>query len=344
MHVRSRGARKAGKKQCALYLVCGTIAARTRVARSDYIGDVLFQWRQLGPWYYDDEIPAKTVSARNAELWRLIPKLRRGVEMTCAVEAVEDAITKGATDPEPIFASCGPIPRTEKLSVERCLVGGSESLQECRESLYMSFLVQMLLERDVLEHLARINRGGPRMHSLPFSPAARFEVDHPLARSRWSVLGDLLRLRGTNQLVAEIGVRAGDTAARLLRLPSISHYVAVDPYRQPEWGWNAKLQNRTQQRLNSIARGRMHWMIMTSQDAAAAVEPGILDLVFIDGLHDLPNALGDCMAWTPALKPDGILAGHDFSVEHPPVMIAAVVCCRLRNSTIHLSGDNVWYC
>jgi len=37
-----------------------------------------------------------------------------------------------------------------------------------------------------------------------------------------------------------------------------------------------------------------------------------IDFVFVDGGHDFTNAKSDIEAWLPALKPNGIMAGHDL--------------------------------
>lgn len=38
-----------------------------------------------------------------------------------------------------------------------------------------------------------------------------------------------------------------------------------------------------------------------------------LDFIFIDAAHDYNNVLADITAWHRKLKPDGIIAGHDYS-------------------------------
>ncbi|MGB7159127.1 MAG: class I SAM-dependent methyltransferase [Tepidisphaeraceae bacterium] len=51
-----------------------------------------------------------------------------------------------------------------------------------------------------------------------------------------------------------------------------------------------------------------------SQDSAAAFGHE-LDLLFIDGDHSYQSVLRDYQAWSPKLKPGGILCFHDY---HPP--------------------------
>jgi predicted O-methyltransferase YrrM len=51
-----------------------------------------------------------------------------------------------------------------------------------------------------------------------------------------------------------------------------------------------------------------------SRGAAASFDRP-LDFLFIDGDHSYANVLGDYEAWSPKLKPGGVLAFHDY---HPP--------------------------
>jgi len=53
---------------------------------------------------------------------------------------------------------------------------------------------------------------------------------------------------------------------------------------------------------------------MTSRAAAAAGKlAGPFDLVFLDGDHSYAEALFDLQAWTPRVRPGGIVAIHDYS-------------------------------
>jgi hypothetical protein len=54
---------------------------------------------------------------------------------------------------------------------------------------------------------------------------------------------------------------------------------------------------------------------MNSVQAAARVDDGSLDFVFIDADHSYEGCRADIEAWTPKVKPGGYLCGHDY--DHP---------------------------
>lgn len=58
--------------------------------------------------------------------------------------------------------------------------------------------------------------------------------------------------------------------------------------------------------------------------AATRFAPGSVDRVFLDGSHDATSVSEDLAAWMPTLKTDGLLGGHDYSVEKHPALCAAV--------------------
>ena len=50
----------------------------------------------------------------------------------------------------------------------------------------------------------------------------------------------------------------------------------------------------------------------TRATRSACAADGSVDLAFIDAAHDYRNVRADVLAYWPKLKPDGVLAGHDF--------------------------------
>lgn len=50
----------------------------------------------------------------------------------------------------------------------------------------------------------------------------------------------------------------------------------------------------------------------TSLRAASLFPPASVDFVFLDAAHDYQNVRADLAAWWPAIKPGGVLSGHDY--------------------------------
>jgi predicted O-methyltransferase YrrM len=65
---------------------------------------------------------------------------------------------------------------------------------------------------------------------------------------------------------------------------------------------------------------RFHLYRMTSVQAAGRMRRPKFDMVFLDGSHEVQDVAADLEAWTPKVKPGGIIAGDDW--RFPGVRIA----------------------
>lgn len=151
--------------------------------------------------------------------------------------------------------------------------------------------------------------------------------------------------------VAEIGVWRGHTSQVLLHfLPGIRSYHLVDPwanYADYEKSGDAKAneaialaRDLCAERLDPF-RNKLVWHAMYSHEAAGRVEPGSLDLVFIDGNHDYDYVKRDIACWLPKLRRGGILAGHDLDWKDAPGVRRAVE--ESFGSDWSAGPDMVWW-
>jgi len=121
----------------------------------------------------------------------------------------------------------------------------------------------------------------------------------------------------------EVGVQEGAHAAHLLRnWPGV--LFAVDPWRADEGADYVDIANVTQdeqdrRHLVTVRNlfewskiARCHVWRMAGADAASFFPMRSLDLVYLDARHDYASVIADLAAWTPLVKPSGILAGHDY--------------------------------
>merc|ERR1740129_706130 len=132
-------------------------------------------------------------------------------------------------------------------------------------------------------------------------------------------------------LMAEVGVWTAELSAELLARFAGLRMLLVDPYHlrvggppggaSGEQGYSVSALDSGVERTQPF-RSRATFVVQGSTEAARWVAPGSLDLVFVDGDHSLEGASVDIRAWWPALRPGGVLAGHDYTLTWPGVVRA----------------------
>ena len=107
--------------------------------------------------------------------------------------------------------------------------------------------------------------------------------------------------------MAEVGVRDGRTTFHLLdHVLNLTIY-AIDM--SIKEFYNKEVADRYKNRLIPIEA--------TSEVAADRIADNSLDLVFIDANHSYEYVKKDIIKYTPKLKPNGLLTGHD--IDYPGV-------------------------
>eukprot|EP00964_Phaeocystis_antarctica_P087223 scaffold55292_cov60-Phaeocystis_antarctica.AAC.6 len=122
----------------------------------------------------------------------------------------------------------------------------------------------------------------------------------------------LVGLYGVKKVI-EVGVCTGASVVSVLRThgDSIDSYTAVDPWgeRRCNPGCGCSSQMRT-----IAARFPMLKLLQEySVPGARRIPDGSVDLAFIDATHDYTNVHQDVLAYWSKVKPNGVLAGHDFN-------------------------------
>mmetsp|Transcript_12143 Transcript_12143/g.38332 ORF Transcript_12143/g.38332 Transcript_12143/m.38332 type:complete len:206 (+) Transcript_12143:678-1295(+) len=159
----------------------------------------------------------------------------------------------------------------------------------------------------------------------------------------WDVLERLLAtLRDERQAagapqelrMVELGVACGPIGVHLcLRFPELIYHGA-DPTITPAV-FKAYRSFGSRATLHAVTSEELHGTLP---------EDYLLDFVFIDGPHTYQNVRRDIQLWQPRIRPGGILAGHDFTCAHPP-LLWAVLESRLQGGggEVHVGADGVWW-
>jgi len=157
----------------------------------------------------------------------------------------------------------------------------------------------------------------------------------------WDVLESLMstlraeRPDGQGPLrMAELGVACGPIGLHLLlRFPELVYHGA-DPTIRPEV-YDAYRRFGPRASLHAVTSESMHGTLPADE---------MFDLVFIDGPHTYQNVRNDIELWQPRVRLGGIIAGHDFTCAHPP-LLWAVLESRMHGggAQVNVGTDGVWW-
>ena len=140
-------------------------------------------------------------------------------------------------------------------------------------------------------------------------------------RSREELYLDVLPEGG---LGIEVGVWLGRNAKELLRLRRPRRLILVDLWKRFKCPTNHLVMKQAPELIEAQYLSLMHYFFndprvtllrMASDEAASLLAPGSANWVYVDANHDYESVRRDLNAWSRALAPDGILAGHDWRVK-----------------------------
>lgn len=77
--------------------------------------------------------------------------------------------------------------------------------------------------------------------------------------------------------------------------------------------------------------------------AASRFAEASVDRVFLDGSHDGPSVTEDLILWMDRLKPDGILAGHDYDEKHVELCEAVDAFAAQRDLVVRKGPRSVYW-
>ena len=125
--------------------------------------------------------------------------------------------------------------------------------------------------------------------------------------------------------IVEVGAWKGRSSAFLV-VEAYNHSPFIDVDIVDTWEGSEEHTDAEKNNLFNIFTSNMYPLSglftprrMTSLEAAATYEDESLDAVYIDAAHDYESVKADIAAWGPKIKPNGILAGHDYRNGFPGV-------------------------
>lgn len=141
----------------------------------------------------------------------------------------------------------------------------------------------------------------------------KFREDFPFLFNRLGLTG----------MGVEIGVQRGDFSKHLLQYWTGKKLYMVDSWRHlkgyldmANGDHNIQLDNMAKAFMSVYEADSRATMIREySVEAANLFADHSLDFVFLDGDHSYVAVKADIEAWSPKIRPEGILCGHDYTTD-----------------------------
>lgn len=157
-------------------------------------------------------------------------------------------------------------------------------------------------------------------------------------------------------IIVEIGCWKGRSinylASRCKALGKKPRLHVVDTFRgeeaQPDHAGCGYFRAEFERNLQACGNADMVTIIEGDSAASAShFTDGSVFAVFVDAAHEYEPVCADLRAWMPKVKPNGILAGHDYQhepvhravSEHIPIALPTSATCWIDSSRLHPSAN-----
>jgi len=142
-------------------------------------------------------------------------------------------------------------------------------------------------------------------------------------------------------IAVEVGTFSGENAVVMAKY--FNRVVTIDPwlngYDKDDHASNAgmaEVEKKYLERTESFTN--ISHIKLPSIEASKQFDDGSVDLVYLDGDHRAEALVADIDAWKPKVRPGGILAGHDISMES----VHDALKQRFMGVTARIFTDSSW--
>ena len=124
---------------------------------------------------------------------------------------------------------------------------------------------------------------------------------------------ELLKLLPKHGIVAELGVDEGHFSEHILSITEPQKLHLVDIWADGRYN-KSKQKAVTQKFANEINSGKVQIDIGLSTEAVHRIPDNYFDWIYIDTNHTYQTTIQELEAYQSKMKPEGIIAGHDFII------------------------------
>jgi hypothetical protein len=183
-----------------------------------------------------------------------------------------------------------------------------------------------------------------------------FSKNYPLVFNRTDIpklMNDYYIDRKVGKITTcEIGVRAGNHSAQILdTLPLLDEHIMIDCWMEQDekiYKDGANKPNNIQENIfNNCVKNtkrfedKIKFIRKLSNDAIDDIPDKHIDYLYIDANHSYEAVKNDLNLWVPKMKPNSIIAGHDYVVAADFGVIKAVNEYAINNKKIIFLTRNV---
>ena len=184
-----------------------------------------------------------------------------------------------------------------------------------------------------------------RINELKIIPKIKIKNKHTKNGIILPAREDLLKLLTKKGVIAEIGVDEGLFTEKIISITKPKKMHLIDIYNSTRYGQN-KILKVKKKFLRKIKAGSLEINRSLSIKAAKKFKDNYFDWIYIDTDHSYSTTIKELYAYESKIKPNGIIAGHDYvmgnwakSLKYGVIEAVAEFCVKKNWKIIYLTAD-----